>query len=340
MRRIKNSIVLSAFLVGSLFPQSGDCKPHMMAAGKPAKAKGEAASRLASAQAPSAPGRSSASNHATGPARLFIEMVAGSSSPDDVINPASKAWSTAPAATIGLEPQNIVTPHGGGSIKSVQVKSLRLPAGTAFRFEWQDATRDNDTVHQVRFRDAVAIQFPVGAARDTVLSMGCPKGPVNIWQWKADWEPEAPRMNDAPYTGNPYSPPGKGQNLVYKRLHVDSCLEPNAAQGAGGPASGVYNLFPQGAHKSSVENIVAVGISTVTTKPEMYQNLRGKGVWQNGKWTVVMFQPAAKDKNQDQSSPLFMPGDTMNVAIAVWNGSQQDRNGMKSISNWTQLKIK
>ncbi|HEY9787900.1 MAG TPA: ethylbenzene dehydrogenase-related protein [Candidatus Obscuribacterales bacterium] len=271
-----------------------------------------------------------------------IEVIEAGAKPDEVLNPLSKLWAPAPQATIPLEAQNIVTPHGGGSVKAVAVKGLRLQSGVAFHFEWKDESKDNDTVHQTKFRDAVAIQFPVGTTRDTTLAMGCPHGPVNIWQWKADWEPDAPRMNDAPYANEADSPTPTLPGLIYRRLHVDSAKEPNTAQGRGGPASGVYNLFPQSAHKSPVENMIAVGISSVTTKPERFQTLKGRGIWQAGRWQVVIYKPHEPHSVQakDETAPEFKPGESMNVAIAVWNGSRQDRNGMKSVSNWTTLKVR
>ena len=267
-----------------------------------------------------------------------IEMKTASCSGQDLLDPMSRYWSQAPAAAVALKPQNIVTPYGGGSISTVLVKGLKLASGVAFRFEWKDETRDNDTVHQTKFRDAVAIEFPLGTTGDTVLAMGSPHGPVNIWQWKADWEPDAPVMNDKPYDSDVDSPSIASSPSVYRRLHVDSPREANTAQGLGGPASGVYNLFPQSAHRSPVEDLVAVGISSVSTKPERFQTLKGRGVWRDGRWHVVIYKPLVERK--DEACPDFIPKSSLNTAVAIWNGSKQDRNGMKSLSNWVTLKVR
>lgn len=284
-----------------------------------------------------APGGESAKPSSTVSADT-IEMRQSSCAVNDALDPMHRLWTSVPAAPIALQAQTVVTPYGGGSTKVVLVKSLRLTSGVAFRFEWKDETRDNDTVHQTRFRDAVAIEFPLDTAGDTVLAMGSPHGPVNIWQWKADWEPDAPIMNDSPYAKDVDSPAGVARTSVYKRLHVDSSREANVAQGPGGPACGVYNLFPQSAHKSPVEDIVAIGISSVTTKPERFQTLKGRGVWKAGSWHAVIYKSLV-DKG-DGTCPQFLAGSSMNAAIAVWNGARQDRNGMKSLSNWATLKIR
>jgi len=266
-----------------------------------------------------------------------IEMKTASCSGNDLLDPMCRFWSTAPAATIALQPQNIVTPYGGGSINTVLVKGLRLGSGVAFRLEWKDETKDNDTVHQTKFRDAVAIEFPLGTTSDTVLAMGSPHGPVNIWQWKADWEQDAPVMNDKPYDSDVDSPSIGSSQSVYKRLHVDTPKEANTAQGRGGPVSGIYNLFPQSSHHSPVEDLVAVGISSVTSKPERFQTIKGRGVWRDGRWHVVIYKPLVEKK--DEACPGFAPKSTINAAVAVWNGSKQERNGMKSLSNWVTLRI-
>jgi hypothetical protein len=226
-----------------------------------------------------------------------------------------------------------VAPHGGGSVKEVLVKFARLDDALAVRLEWPDTTKDNDTVRQQCFRDAVAVEFPIESGKDALLAMGCPRAQVNIWQWKADWEPTAPRLSTRTYgtAGD-----GTGPEL-YARMHIDCPVEANAAQGLRGPTTGLFNMFPQSAHDSPVEDIVAAGISTVTTKPAQWQRLRGRGVWVNGRWHVVILSPRNK---QDLKAPSFAPGGRTNVAFAVWNGSQKDRNGMKSVSNWLTLNIK
>ncbi len=247
-----------------------------------------------------------------------------------VLDPINSFWTKLPSSKIDLYPQSIVTPHGGGSIKELQVKFVRLAEGVAVHLEWPDATKDNDTVRQQCFRDAVAVQFPIGEGEDTVLAMGSPRVQVNIWQWKSDWEFDAPKLNVTGYAGTSDDESPR----LYGRMHVDSSVEANAAQGAG-PTSGLSNIFPQDAHQSPVEDIVAAGISTISTKSE--QNLRGRGIWLNGRWHVVIYRPYNK---KDMKAADLAPGKRTNVAFAVWNGSQRDRNGMKSVSNWLTLSIK
>lgn len=266
---------------------------------------------------------------------LNLEMHSSQHELKDLLNPFDKLWSEPKSVTVPLYRQDLVVPFGGGSINSISVKSLKLKEGVIFRLEWTDASKDNDTVHQSKFRDAAAIEFPIGQVEDTVLSMGSPHGPVNIWHWKADWEADAPVMNTGPYANGNENPDGRAP-LLYPKLAVDSAREQEVAQGKNGPTGQLRNFFPQNLHKRSpVEDIVAIGISSVTSKPEHLQSLQGRGQWKDGSWHLVIFKPdAGKD---DQTSPQFKTGRRLNLAFAVWNGSAQDRNGMKSISNWSTL---
>ena len=61
-----------------------------------------------------------------------------------------------------------------------------------------------------------------------------------------------------------------------------------------------------------------------------------KGVWKDGKWSVVFFRTLDTinkwDIDFDRKIPVL-------VAFAVWDGKHQDRNGRKVISMWQRLKV-
>ncbi|HJM94496.1 MAG TPA: ethylbenzene dehydrogenase-related protein, partial [Candidatus Marinimicrobia bacterium] len=63
----------------------------------------------------------------------------------------------------------------------------------------------------------------------------------------------------------------------------------------------------------------------------------GKGIWDGGKWRVVFVRkrrPGLIEKvnfNINKSIP---------IGFAVWNGSEQDRNGQKMVSTWYDLELK
>jgi len=86
-----------------------------------------------------------------------------------------------------------------------------------------------------------------------------------------------------------------------------------------------------------VENVNAVGPQTVTTNPEESQNVNGRGAWDGKKWSVVFIREMRAKSKQEVK---FKKGGTVPVGFAVWNGSENDRNGQKMVSTWYQLELK
>ncbi len=133
------------------------------------------------------------------------------------------------------------------------------------------------------FRDGAAIQFPItpvqlrGAGHpEPAYLMGDAQGPVNIWQWKADWEKNG---------------------------------------------------------RVPVENLAAAGFGTLTAQRS--QNVRGKGLWNDGKWRVAFSRAMAGGGEVAE----FAPGKVMPIAFSVWNGAMSQVDGEKSVSTWSYLKI-
>jgi mono/diheme cytochrome c family protein len=143
--------------------------------------------------------------------------------------------------------------------------------------------------------------------------MGDAEHPVNIWHWKASWQESLDAAQAHPRT--------------VRDVERD-VTEPIFRTG-----EAVGNLFSQPARSSSVEHLIASGFGTLTTTQP--QAVEGRGVWQSGRWHVVMRRALAA---QDQA----VEADLRNVraipiAFAVWEGGHQERDGMKSVSVWQTL---
>ncbi len=82
-----------------------------------------------------------------------------------------------------------------------------------------------------------------------------------------------------------------------------------------------------------VQNLFADGFGTLTLAP--VQDVSGRGNYANGAWTVVFSRPskaAASDEAQ------FDGIDQIPVAVAVWNGSNHERDGFKAVTlEWQSL---
>lgn len=83
----------------------------------------------------------------------------------------------------------------------------------------------------------------------------------------------------------------------------------------------------------SVENLAAARFGTITTQGS--QNVKGRGIWRNGKWRVGFSR--AMVGREDEAR--FVPGGMLPIAFAIWDGGPGERDGDKSVSTWSFLKI-
>jgi hypothetical protein len=136
---------------------------------------------------------------------------------------------------------------------------------------------------------------------------------VNIWQWRADSQAGVKDPADA-----------------YPNALVDMYPSKEAifytARAAGNP----YADPAQG----PTQTLVATAFGTLSKAN--VQDVHGNGVYANGKWTVVFERQLT---GGDLGQATFATGKSTDMAIAVWNGSQGDRNGRKSVSSFLKLSL-
>ncbi|MFN3532082.1 MAG: ethylbenzene dehydrogenase-related protein [Candidatus Brocadia sp.] len=87
-----------------------------------------------------------------------------------------------------------------------------------------------------------------------------------------------------------------------------------------------------GTEPGIVSEMNAKGFKSITIQPPESQNVTGKGIYQNGRWKVVLKRTL---KTEDAKGDIqFEIGKLIPVAFAVWDGSNSDVAGQKSISAW------
>lgn len=88
------------------------------------------------------------------------------------------------------------------------------------------------------------------------------------------------------------------------------------------------------AGKEAVRSVLATGIGSSRPGPELAA--RASAVWKGGAWRVVVARPLeAPDGGASLSA-----GSTSKLGFAVWNGSNQERGGIKAFSlEWTPLEL-
>ncbi len=218
------------------------------------------------------------------------------------------------------------------------VRSVIDGTSIVFQLAWDDPTKDNEALQDSKFGDGAAIQFPLNPASDPFFGMGDTSFVVNIWHWKSWWENDLesfvgvnaafPRNATEFYLFD-VSGGSRAEYFVSKDSAKKLSMAWNAGWGSG-------NLLSAQERTSSVEDLNAKGFGTLTSQPVGEQNIQGKGVWKNGKWFVAFTRTLASSEKNDV---VFKPGSTLPVAFAVWDGSLNDRNGQKMVTNWYRITI-
>ena len=207
--------------------------------------------------------------------------------------------------TLELGPQMFTNPKWPDpSIKKVTLSAVQNNSEFAVLLEWEDSGKDDFFGHSDNFTDQAAIMFPLELQEEApLITMGNEGRTVNIWQWKAAWQKDQEPEDGKQFRG--------GRNTA------------QSTPGGLGPTSN---------RLSPVEDLNAEGFSTLTIQEE--QNVQGKGVWQKNRWRVIFKRPL---RNSDTADTQFE--ESTQMAVAVWNGGNKERNGQKGIVGWVLLRF-
>ncbi|MGZ5298409.1 MAG: ethylbenzene dehydrogenase-related protein [Actinomycetota bacterium] len=230
---------------------------------------------------------------------------------DPTLSPSADVWSDILPISVPLTAQQGVYPLGGGSVATVQVKAIHHEDRLYLRVEWADRSHDVSTNHVTSFADAVAVEFPsVAASTVPAVCMGQADGGVNIWQWRADRQANlsASSSGDRPVVD--YYP------------SRDDLWFP--AREAGNPYASVAG--------NPVQTLAAQSFGTIGPTPE--QPVVGQASYEGGHWSVV-FSRAFASPGADQ--PAFAVNEETDIAFAVWDGNNGDRDGQKQVSQFVRM---
>ncbi len=220
-------------------------------------------------------------------------------------------WQSILPVVLPTTNQQVTPPMGGGAVGSVAVRAVHWDENLYVMLEWVDPTPNRLSDRYEAFTDSAAIQFPAEAGSAVpFICMGQADQAVNIWHWRGDQQEEAPALGSDGYVD------------LYPE--TDDLYFP--ARAAGNPLS-------QQA-RSPVHNLVAGGFGTLDAVD--FGTLQGNGVYSGNRWMVVYtrpFQPAG------ELQPAFAADQPIDVAFAMWDGNKRERDGIKSLSAFTQLRI-
>ncbi len=220
-------------------------------------------------------------------------------------------WQSVVPIFVPTTSQLTTAPMGGGAVERIAIRALHWEERLYVMLEWADGTADTTTARYEDFADAVAVQFPAEAASTVpAICMGQADQAVNIWQWRADLED-----------------PSRGEthdDSVDIYQFTDDLYFP--AREAGNPVAL--------ANDHGATNLLAGGFGTLEATAA--GGLEGNGTYHDGRWAVVFSRTMASTGDMQ---PSFENEGAIDVAFAVWDGSRGERDGIKSVSAFTQLTV-
>jgi len=104
----------------------------------------------------------------------------------------------------------------------------------------------------------------------------------------------------------------------------------------GAPGAAVNAWYWRADEKDHGRHVVAEGLGT--TRSVDSGAVRVSSVWKSGRWRVVI----ARALRVYTKEPVIQlePGQVTRYAVAVWDGAQQERGGIKSFSgDWRELRL-
>jgi DMSO reductase family type II enzyme heme b subunit len=177
------------------------------------------------------------------------------------------------------------------------VQSLHNDEQIAFRLQWRDASPNRAEQGVSRFLDGAALQFARSSAIHSTY-YGMGEKNKSVNIWH--WRADSNQKV-------------VGSDVASRSMKVDPFRE------------------------QAVEELNASGFGTLTVQSLEDQQILGKGVWQDGQWSVVFV------RNLDTGSPYdtsFAKVGKALMAVALWDGASKEKNANKRVSFWQELIFK
>ncbi|OGR53900.1 MAG: hypothetical protein A3I11_07055 [Elusimicrobia bacterium RIFCSPLOWO2_02_FULL_39_32] len=229
------------------------------------------------------------------------------------LDPFDSVWNKVKSVEIPLMPQHIAPPGGGGSVAKIWIKALQNKNEIFFRLEWEDPTLNEDPTAAESFTDAVALEFPEISGSWPSPFMGDLENPILIWRWSAS----AQKDLDQGFQSGEITHPNKTADIY----PFDGEITFRSGEKAG-------NIISKRKRETPIETLAAKGFGTLTILDDF--SVKGKGVWRNARWHVVL------EKKLDEPIKHWLESE-IPFAVAVWDGQNQERDGIKSFSIWYRL---
>ena len=261
---------------------------------------------------------------------------------------ANPIWEGVPGVIIPLSGQTITTRCIRISpVKSVFVKAVTNGKDLGLRLDWSDQTKNDTAIGPQDFRDQVAIMFPVNTAGAPPFQcMGQSGGTVNIWRWNAEWQKDLGGI--APESGTSMTSILEfSGTTISKSRRVESPIRIVSAGALAhstpvfGPATSCLTRPARQLRRGSECQRVQHVDHAVPSGCDRQWRVGAVRFPQGGGYTGPTWRVVVKRslETSDANDTQFKAGASVPIAFAVWDGSNIERNGMKSLSTWFTLKL-
>jgi len=217
----------------------------------------------------------------------------------------------------------------------VTVQALHDGKELALLLTWADDSNDVAAIRPQDFRDAAAVQLATGPD-EPFFAMGEKGQFVSVWMWKSDREADLKGFHDIDWQypdigidSYPNLQMAPYEQPMRDALTLESDPTFITAWGAG-------NVVADPERRTSAEDLRAQGFGTLRARPPMDQEVEALGLYDKGSYRVVFRRSLQSDAD---GAAVFKPGATVPIAFAIWNGSEGDRDGKKSVSIWQDLTL-
>ena len=255
--------------------------------------------------------------------------------------PGDEAWSTVSSVELPMAGQIVASPRfWTPSADSVKIKSMYNNEDIVFLVEWDDMTNEQSEVYS----DAVALQFPTKipeGLKKPYFAMGESGKSVVLWHWRAYEESlhavkeEADDDSETATDGGSVvaeeqEEAGHAEAEEVVEEVIEAQEESTEEKTAEAPEEKFKDFM-------AIREMNAKGFKNLSVQPSNSQDSKGKGYWENGKWKVMITRPLVTgDKKIDIQ---FETGKLIPYAIALWDGSNKEIGGQKSITSWYYLTL-
>lgn len=231
----------------------------------------------------------------------------------------AKAWEGVKAQNIAFYPQSTIEMNDAdvmklnaeNKAKNVSIKSLSDGENIAFLLKWQDGTKSvQEGYSSTAYGDGFAAQFPTVLDKLPYIGMGSDGRAVVVHLQKA--------------TGKTYEPNGNKDVFHQVNSSNQNAFEANLKK---------YNDEVAQAGNGDYQRVyLSEGFRSMTQLRDSSEEGMMEMKYDKGFWSGIIVRKL-KSTNVDLSGGNFP------VAFALWDGEKKNRDGMKLLSPWIEVKV-